>query len=298
MLAKEIRTAYLALAVAIVCFSFSSILIRYSDAPSPAIAAYRMLLASLIIAPLALHRSRPEIVRLERRDSLLLVFIGVVLAFHFLFFVTAVKTTSVASATVLINAHPIIVAIMAFAILGEGSKWTAIGAILGMLGIGFISFSEYGTDNFTGDILAFLGAVMESVYIIMTRFMRRRIGILAFIFVVNTACALMLIGICVAEGVPLWPYSTDNLIVFLAMAVVPAVIGYTLYNYSLRWLMAPQVSVIQLGEAVLATLMAAVLFAELPAGFVFIGGALILLGIVFVVQANRKNGRKDHDVAG
>jgi drug/metabolite transporter (DMT)-like permease len=234
-------------------------------------------------------RARKETLELKRGDALFMAAIGIVLAFHFLFFVSAVQMTSVASATILINAHPIFVAILAFAALHEGSRWTTLGAIIGVLGILVISISDlgYGT-NSLGDMLAVAGALLEAVYIIMTRFMRRKVGILTFVFVVNSVCALTLIALCVAGGVPLWPYSQNQLLVFLAMAIIPAVLGYTLYNYSMRWIIAPRVSVIQLLEALFASIMAAFLFAEYPDALIYVGAALIFIGIYLAVRSNKK----------
>jgi len=283
------RRAYMALVIGVFCFSFSSILIRMVDAPAPAIAAYRMILVSLLIAPIALAKSRRQIARVSRNDTWFLIATGVVLAVHFLLFVTAVQNTSVANATVLINSHPIIVAVLAFVLLREGDRFTAAGAMLGMLGIMVISLADYGSGNLYGDVLAFGGAVMEAIYIIMTRFMRRKIDLLTFLFFVNTATAVTLVGVCLVGNVPLWPYSNHDMAVFLAMAIIPAGIGYSLYNYSMRWLMAPQVSVIQLGEAVFASIMAIFLFSEVPSPFVLLGALLILGGILLVVHVN---GRK------
>ena len=140
----EKRNAYLVLVLAVFCFSFSSIFIRLSDAPAPAIAAYRMILATLLIAPFALVRSRKRIASLNRGDTWFLVATGAVLALHFLFFVTAVQNTTVASATVLINCHPIFVAVLAFLLLHEGSKYTTAGALIGMGGIIVISVGGPG----------------------------------------------------------------------------------------------------------------------------------------------------------
>ena len=287
----EKRNAYLVLVLAVFCFSFSSIFIRLSDAPAPAIAAYRMILATLLIAPFALVRSRKRIASLKRGDTWFLVATGAVLALHFLFFVTAVQNTTIASATILINCHPIFVAILAFLLLHEGTKYTTAGALIGMGGIIVISIGDLGSGNIVGDVLAIMGALMEAIYIIMTRVMRKRIDILTFVFMVNAACALVLVGICVVGGVPLWPYSTNELMIFLGMAIIPAAIGYTLYNYSLKYLMAPQVSVIQLGEALFASLMAVLFFSEIPSVTILAGAALILLGIYFAVKTNGKRRR-------
>jgi len=283
------RNAYIVLVLAVFCFSFSSIFIRLSDAPAPAIAAYRMVFATLLIAPFALVTSRKRIASLKKNDTWFLVATGAVLALHFLFFVSAVQNTSVASATVLINCHPIFVAVLAFLLLQEGSRYTTAGAVVGMGGILVISIGDLGSGNIVGDVMAIMGAFMEAIYIIMTRVLRKRIDLLTFVFMVNAACALVLVGICIVGSVPLWPYSSDELLIFLGMAIIPAAIGYTLYNYSLKYLMAPQVSVIQLGEALFASAMAVLLFSEIPSASIFAGAALILLGIYLVV---RKNGNR------
>lgn len=274
--------------VAVFCFSFSSIFIRFSDAPAPAIAAYRMLLATALLAPFALARSGRRIAGLARRDAGFLVATGLVLALHFLFFVSAVQNTTVSSATVLINCHPIFVVVLAFIFMREGSRFTTAGALIGMSGILVISIGDLGGSDILGDLLAILGAAMEAVYIIMTRLMRQRIDLLTFVFIVNAACALMLVAICVGSGVPLWPYSSYELSLFIGMAVIPAAIGYTLYNYSLKYLMAPQVSVIQLGEALFASVMAVFLFAEIPSLSILAGAALVLLGIYLAVRADAR----------
>jgi drug/metabolite transporter (DMT)-like permease len=52
--------------------------------------------------------------------------------------------------------------------------------------------------------------------------------------------------------------------------------------------MAPQVSVIQLGEALFASLMAVLLFSEIPTVTILAGAGLILLGIYLAVKPSSK----------
>ncbi len=288
--------AYFVLFLGVVCFGFSSILIRLSDAPAPAIAGWRMLLAAMIIAPFAMVGARSDLRHMSRRDILLMVGTTIAFSIHFLAFVYAVKLTSVASAVLLINAHPIIVALLAFIVLREGSRWTATGAVVGMLGIGIISLSELGSTNLTGDVLAVFGACMMAIYIVMTRIMRKKLRILAFMFIFNCVSAAFLMGVAVLFTVPLWPYTMNDFAVFLAMAIVPALMGYGFYNWSLRYLPAPVVSVSQLGESIFAITFAVILFAEFPAPSAIVGGALVIVGIVIatgILNGKRKNGKKD-----
>ncbi|MCK5251665.1 MAG: EamA/RhaT family transporter, partial [Thermoplasmata archaeon] len=77
------RAAYIGVGVAVVAVSFSAILIRWSDADFLAIAAGRMVLSTLLLAPFALIMYRAELFSLERRDVAIMVGIGAVLATHF-----------------------------------------------------------------------------------------------------------------------------------------------------------------------------------------------------------------------
>jgi len=131
---------------------------------------------------------------------------------------------------------------------------------------------------------------------VMTRIMRKKLRILAFMFIFNVVSAAFLMGVAVLFTVPLWPYTLDDFMVFLAMAIVPALLGYGFYNWSLRYLSAPVVSVSQLGESIFAISFAVILFAEYPAPSAIMGGGLVIVGIILAAggffNGKKKNGAK------
>src|SRR2546427_8956475 len=63
------------------------------------------------------------------------------------------------------------------------------------------------------------------------------------------------------------------------MAVVPQIGGHTLYNWALRWVTAPVVSLSLVGEPVGSSLLAGVLLWQVPTVGVAVGAGLALLGI-------------------
>ena len=74
------------LAAGVAVMSTASILIRWLQAagvPSLSIAAWRLALAALILAPLVLVRHRDELARLGAREWLLAAAAGAFLAAHF-----------------------------------------------------------------------------------------------------------------------------------------------------------------------------------------------------------------------
>jgi drug/metabolite transporter (DMT)-like permease len=58
------------------------------------------------------------------------------------------------------------------------------------------------------------------------------------------------------------------------------IFGHTVYNWALRYVTAPIVSISLLGEPVGASILAYVLLGEQPGGWVAAGGAVTLMGIL------------------
>ncbi len=275
---EQHRLAYPALFVAILAVSFASIFVRWSDSDPLVIAGYRMLFASLILAPFAFHE-RQDAVPMDRRTIGSVVLTGVVLAVHFFAFISSLSYTSVASSTLLVNFHPLIVGAASVLILKESSKKTVVGVAIGFVGVAVIALTGLGTGESFGNALALLGGVMAALYILAGRMLRRTLGIFTYAFAVYFTAAVALLGSAVINGVPLWPYPAGEILIFLALAVVCTIFGHTVYNWSLKYLAAPVISTSLLGEPILASLLALVLLGEVPAWTVVLAAPLVIVGI-------------------
>jgi len=290
------RAAYAGVGVAVVAVSFSAILIRWSDGDFLAIAAGRMVLSTLLLAPFALIMYRAELFSLERRDVAIMVGIGAVLATHFSLWIASLELTSVASSVVLVTAHPILVGLVGHFFMDERlSRLNAIGIALGLLGVIILTRgdADAGGDTLLGDLLAFLGGVAAGVYILAGRRTRQRISLPVYAFLVYASCALFLLVAVVVTGTELFTLPADEWWLFLLMALGPSILGHTMYNWTLRYVPASVVSVSLLGEPVGSSILAALLLSEVPPEFTMIGGAVILVGIVMATwgvasRASRK----------
>ncbi|NLX47465.1 MAG: DMT family transporter, partial [Euryarchaeota archaeon] len=238
---EQHRLAYPALIVAILAVSFASIFVRWSDSDPLVIAGYRMLLASLILAPFAFHESKGSM-PMDRRTLGSVMLTGVVLAVHFFAFISSLRYTSVASSTLLVNFHPLIVGAASVVVLKESSKKTILGVSIGFLGVAIIALTGLGTGESFGNALALLGGVMAALYILAGRMLRKTLGIFTYAFSVYLTAAVVLLVSATINGVSLWPYPTEELLIFLALAVVCTIFGHTVYNWSLRYLPAPVIS--------------------------------------------------------
>lgn len=278
---------YVGIAVAIVGVSFASIFIRWSESPPLVIAAYRMLLVSIILLPFAAITSRYEIRTMSQRDMGILILIGAILAAHFYAYITAVKMTTVASAILLATCHPVIVGIISILILKDTKRAVGIGILAGMSGLVIITLGDLGGGNIDGDIIALISGVFFSAYLLLGRVLRQRVSIITYVFVVFSSCALVLLAAAFITGQVMWPMPASELLIFLGLAVISTIMGHLLFNFSLRYLSASVISVSYLGEPVGAILLAAMLLDEIPSVYVLVGGMMILVGILLTARTER-----------
>jgi len=194
----------------------------------------------------------------------------------------------VASSVVLVTSHPLLVGLLSHYLLRERlNRLMAVGIALGFTGVVVIALGDYGISGETlgGDLLAFLGGIMAGFYFLAGRRLRQRVSLLDYAFVVYASATgfLVLYALVLNEGLaPVGDLRTEFLL-FLAMALIPQIGGHTLYNWSLRWVTAPVVSLSLVGEPIGSSLLAWVLLAEVPGSAVGVGAILALTGIYLTV---------------
>jgi len=296
-----------ALGVAVLAISTSAILVRWSDAPNVIKALYRVSFTVVALAPLVDGDDRLSLARIGRRDAAVAVAAGVALAVHFVVWFESLDHTTVAASVTIVQAQPVFVAAGAWVLLGERvSRRGALGIGIALAGMAALSFgpellavvdptAEPAADVTGaqyGNALALLGAVAVAGYYLAGRSLRRRLGVLPYVTVVYTACALVLLGVAVAQGLPLVSYAPHEWVLFAAMALGPGVLGHTVVNWALGHLESHVVSVSLLGEPVGSTLLAVVLLSEVPPPATLLGGAVVLAGI-YVTASARTPGRPD-----
>jgi len=297
----------LAILVGILAVSTGSILVRNAQvyAPSIVIAAYRLVLATLFIAPLALLRNRDELRSLSRPDFRLAALSGFFLSLHFATWITSLQYTTVASSVVLVSTAPLWVALLSPLALKEtltrpiqiGMGLTLVGTVIVGLsdtciwtssGLACPSFREIVRgEAFLGDLLALIGAWMAAGYIIIGRRLRLGISLVAYIFVVYGVAGLFLVVFMLGFGQSPVGYPPQAYVWFLLLALVPQLIGHSSFNWALGYLSAAYVSITLLGEPIGSAILAYFLLQETPAGLKIIGAILILAGIYVASRSER-----------
>jgi drug/metabolite transporter (DMT)-like permease len=281
----------LLLAIGVVAISFSSILIRETDAPFLAIALYRNAMAAAVVLPLAVARHGEELRSLRAHGWGLAALAGALLAIHFALWIPSLSYTTVAASTVLVTTHPVWVALIGRALGERPGKRAWIGIALSLAGAILISGGDLAVSGRAafGDLLALLGAVTASGYYLSGRSLRRSVSLLPYVAVVYTTCALVLAGTMLVTGTAFSGFGRDAWFMFALMALGPQILGHTVFNYLLRDVETVVVSIAITGEPVGAALLALAFFGEVPPWAAIAGGALVLGGIYVTVSARRRS---------
>lgn len=276
---------YLFLPIGIVAISTASIFVKLCDAPTLIIATYRMTLASLMLLPFASYRRVWK--GWSKNEMEWLILSGILLAFHFAFWIASLKYTSVASSVVLVTTNPIFVGIGAFFFFKEAIGLNLIlGIILSVLGSGLISFGDIALSKkaLLGDGLALLGAMAASGYLLIGRKMRKEQDLLPYIFPVYSTAAIALVIFSLFFQKSFLGYSSSTYLFLFCLAIIPQLIGHTTFNWALKYLPASMVAITILGEPIGSTILAYFILSEGLTIWKVLGGISIFAGILIALK--------------
>jgi drug/metabolite transporter (DMT)-like permease len=277
---------YLALAIGVISVSTSAILVKVSSAPSGVIAFYRLLFSVLIMLPVFLLKYVTELRNITRLDWFYSIVAGVFLAFHFILWFESLNYTSVASSTVLVTLQPLFAFIGTYIFFKE--KFTIKALLCGGLAIAgsvIISWGDFRISGsaLLGDILALIACALITAYLMFGQTVRKRVSLITYTFVVYSISTITLFAYVLFLEQPLAPYPFSDWVYFALLAIVPTLLGHSLFNWSVKWLSTSTISMAILLEPVGATILAYylldenILLTQLLGGTIIIGALTLFL---------------------
>ncbi|MDX2232027.1 MAG: DMT family transporter [Leptolyngbyaceae cyanobacterium bins.349] len=253
------------------------------------LAAARLLVAGVVLIPnwRSLFTRPPTAIAMRYAIAA-----GLVLALHFATWITSLSLTSVAASTALVTTNPVWVALLSWVWLGEQPSrqtWLGLGValagglLIGLSGLGAIAT---GSQPLLGDSLALMGAWAASGYFLLGREAQRQgLGIGGYVTVAYSTAAIALLPLPFLVGASYSGYSPTVYGYILLTALIPQLVGHTSINWVVRWVSPTLVTLVILLEPVLASVLAFLLFHEIPDTTVLSGALLILIGVAIAALA-------------
>ena len=289
------KNPVLMIVIGVLGISLSSIIVKYSDAPSSVTAAWRLLWTVLLLTPVVFGnpRVRAQLRKLTPKPVLLSCLSGLFLAVHFVLWFESLSHTNVASSTTIVCTEVIWVALGFCLFLKGRLSWKAVAAIgVTVAGSVLIACSDSGAESrLYGDILSLLAAAAVAVYTLLGRVVRSSLSTTVYTYIVYTACAAVLVVTCLVQGHGLLDYGLSAVVVGLLLAVFSTILGHSIFSWCLKYFSPAFVSASKLCEPVVAAVLAAFIFSEIPTALQLLGGGLILGGVFYYSRLETREGK-------
>lgn len=283
---KPVIHPYIPIAIGVLTVGLSAIFVKLTTADAGVTAFYRMFFSVVIMLPLFLLSYRSELRDLKRRDWLFSGLAGLFLAIHFVLWFESLNYTSVASSTVLVTLQPI------FALAGTalffkeiitGKMLTAV--LIALTGSVIISWGDFQVSSTAlfGDVLALLACGFITAYLLVGQDVRKRVSLITYTFLVYSASSIILFAYVLYERQPLISYPASDWMWFLALALLPNLLGHSLFNWAIKWVSTNVISITILFEPVIASAAAYFVLRENITTTQLAGGIIVLAGILLFI---------------
>lgn len=259
---------------------------KYADRmaiPLTELLAVRFAAAAVILWTVVLIRG--ERVRWGRRTAGLVV-MGLLYVGQAATYFTSLKTVPAAVTSILLYLYPVVVMILAAALLGEPLNRVRVGALaLAVVGVFTVvnPLSAHGTIDSAGLLFGLATAAIYATYILVGRVLLADVSSVVATAVIATTAGIVLAASGAVGGQ--WrPLDPGGWALALSMAVVATAIPATMFLAGLARVGATRAAIISTLEPATTVVLAALLLGEDLGPVRLIGGGIVLVAAVIVAR--------------
>jgi len=276
------RRSLLEIHVAVVFFGLAGLFGKLVAYPATIIVLGRVFFASIFLA-LAL-RYFGQSVRLARRaDYGYLIFLGVLLAVHWIAFFQSIKVSTVAIGLLTFSTFPVFVTFLEPCCFKERLKTAdVIVALVTFGGVALVVPKFEIADNMTRGVMwGVLGGFTFAVLSILNRKYVRSYSSLVIAFYQDLVAAIVLLPFLVLTPVD---FQVKDFLLLLFLGIVCTGLSHSLFIQGLKNVKAQTASIIACLEPIYGILLAVFVVAEIPTWRVILGGMIILIATSYATM--------------
>jgi drug/metabolite transporter (DMT)-like permease len=271
-----------AVGLAVLLWGSAFIAIRFVGhdlSPAP-LALLRLAVAAVTLTVIVVVK-RAARVRVSRTAFLLIAVYSVLwLAGYTVALNAGERHVDAGTAALLVNLAPLLVAVAAGKVLGEGfSRPLVVGSFVALGGTALIAMGATAQRDWVGVLLCLLAALLYAVGVMVQKATLRYVDGLTAIWlgcIIATAVLLPWLPQLVGE---LRVAPAGAVLGAVYMGVFPTAIGFTAWAYALRRTDAGRLSATTYAVPAVSVLLSWLLLAELPTAYGLVGGAICLVGV-------------------
>ena len=278
---------YIILIVGLFAISTSPVIARLLPlVPATVIAFWRMASASSMLWTYSYIKPQPPI---KKNNIKLIILAGFLMAMHFIFWFGALKLTSIASTTILgIVAPAFTLLIERFYYQKKLKRPTIVGLLIIFTGCVIVQGNEINSFSGAGlgNIMAIISAIFLGCLFLLGSIIRKTTPVISYTRMLFSVSAGVLFIVSIVLHFPLLGYSNMDYFWLLMLGLIPTLIGHTAFSYSVKFISPSVIAAIPLGEPIIASALAMILFNEIITYNVILGGVFIVIGLILLIKNN------------
>lgn len=278
----------------VLTFASSSTLVKWADTPGPTVAFWRLLFSALLWwAALAVLRVRHGRALPSRRTWRLAAPAGILFGLNLTAFFTAVTRTTVAHAEFIGALSPLLLVPAGVLFFGERADARALlFGVVSLGGLAIVLLTDGGNTSatFEGDVLALLGVLAWSAYLVTGRRARAESDVCDLMAIVMTTGFLVAAPVtAVMAGDGFWPVPARGWLTSLLLAALTGMLAHGLIAFAQREVDIATIGILQVSQPALAVCWASVLIGEDVGRAQIPGMVLVIAGLVgFTILSQRR----------
>lgn len=282
------------------CGSTAVIFIKESTVDPFLLAGYRQLVAAAILLPLFLRDFRRHRAWITPRQMARCIPPGLLLGGHFITWIIGARMTPAVNSSLIVNMIPVAMPFLLFLMVREKLNLGEIaGTALAVVGLAVLGVTDVNlsAEFFHGDAICFGSMLMVAWYMALARRNRDFPSLWLYIVplyatggVFCTLCGLTRVDFSAADSgrallAALSLVEPRELVIILALGIVPTVMGHSISNYSMKHIRGQVVSLIGQCMFVLSGVLAFFQLGEVPGRSFYVAAALVVGGAVVALRA-------------
>ena len=274
------KDALISVNIAVLLFGMAGLFAKWIQLPAICITFGRVLFSSVSLGLYMLIRKNSF--RTGKKDALLLMFAGGILALHWWSFLESIQLSTVAVGTITFSSFPLFVTFLEPLMFRQKlEKRGVVLAVMILIGV-LISVPEFSFENrmFLGILTGMVSALSYAVLTVINKNFADRISsTLTAFYEQATAAAVLFPFVLGAQAKP----SASDIMLLLVLGMITTALAHTLFIHSLKALPAQLAGVCSAMETVYGILFALLLLGEVPTVLEILGG-VIITGTVLIAQ--------------
>lgn len=267
--------AILISASGVLLMSLESLFIKLTSISAMTFSFYIGIFMMLSINSILLFKHKKNIVLEYKKSYFAVIVCGVLFGTSNMFFISAIKTTSVANTVMIFASAPIFSALYSYVFYKlKAKKNIFIASFFIFLGLFIIFSSQLGEGNLLGNIYALICVNLFALsFVVLAQYKD------ANRFVITSVAGLsafVLSSFFVSD----FYINQSTLLVLLTAGLLISPISRVLMGIGTRTLIASEVSLLMIIETIMAPIWVWIFLHEVPENSTFLGGSVILLTLL------------------